>query len=318
VLLGSGGIARSGYRCRSAAPVGALPVPARAARTVVRVSVLLALGSAIAYGLSDFLGGLFSRRSRVWPVAVVVQASGAAGILLAAPLFAGDPSRAHLLWGLLSGLGSGLGTAFLYRGLATGRMSVVAPLSAVGAAVLPVLVGVATGERPQPMAWVGIACALPAIWLVSAGEGEEGLTGDPVPRGSTGVVDGIVAGLGFGLLFVALGQVPAGAGMVPAGLGMAASVLVVVALAVLQREPWVPRDRHAVSAVLVGVIAALATVLFQLATQSGLLTVTSVLSSLYPAFTVLLAVLVLREHIHRGQAVGLALAGAAITLVSLG
>jgi drug/metabolite transporter (DMT)-like permease len=282
------------------------------------MTVILALGCAIAYGLSDFLGGLFSRQSSVWPVAVVVQVSGAAGVLLASLLFAGDPSTPHLLWGLLSGLGSGLGTAFLYRGLATGRMSVVAPLSAVGAALLPVFVGVVTGERPEALAWLGIACALPAIWLVSAGEGDECVTGERVPRASTGFVDGILAGLGFGFLFVALGQVPDGAGLVPAGLGMAASVFVVIALAAALRQPWVPRERGAVSGVLVGVIAALATVLFQLASQSGLLTIASVLSSLYPAFTVLLAVLVLREQIHRGQAAGLALAGAAVTLVALG
>jgi drug/metabolite transporter (DMT)-like permease len=282
------------------------------------VTVILALGSALAYGLSDFLGGLFSRHSSVWPVAVVVQTSGAVFVLAASLLFAGDPTATHLVWGLLSGLGSGLGTAFLYRGLATGRMSVVAPLSAVGAAVLPVVVGVVTGDRPTVLAWVGIAFALPAIWLVSAGEGDESITGEHVSRTGAGVLDGILAGLGFGFLFVALGQVPDGAGLVPAGLGMAASILVVVALAVGLRQPWVPRDPRAVSAVSVGVLAAVATVLFQLATQSGLLTIASVLSSLYPAFTVLLAVLVLREHIHRGQAVGLALAGAAVTLVAVG
>jgi drug/metabolite transporter (DMT)-like permease len=282
------------------------------------VTVILALGSAIAYGLSDFLGGLFSRRSSVWPVAVVVQVSGAAGVLLTSLLFAGDPSTTHLLWGLVSGIGSGLGTAFLYRGLATGRMSVVAPLSAVGAAVLPVFVGVVTGDRPTVLAWVGIACALPAIWLVSAGEGDESVAGEHITRASTGIADGIVAGLGFGFLFVSLGQVPDGAGLLPAGIGMAASVFVVIALAAALRQPWVPRERGAVSGVLVGVIAAAATVLFQLASQSGLLTIASVLSSLYPAFTVLLAVLVLREHIHRGQAVGLAMAGTAVTLVALG
>lgn len=282
------------------------------------MTVLLALGSAIAYGLSDFLGGLFSRHSQVWPVAVVVQASGAACVMLASLFFAGDPSNQALLWGLLSGIGSGLGTAFLYRGLSTGRMSVVAPLSAVGAAVLPVVVGVTTGDRPTMLAWVGIACALPAIWLVSAGEGDENVTGEHVTRDSTGVLDGILAGLGFGFLFVALGQVPEGAGLVPAGLGMAASIFVVIALASALRQPWVPRDRHAASALAVGALAAAATVLFQFASQSGLLTIAAVLSALYPAFTVLLAVLVLREHIHRGQAVGLALAAAAVTLVASG
>jgi drug/metabolite transporter (DMT)-like permease len=161
-------------------------------------------------------------------------------------------------------------------------------------------------------------CALPAIWLVSAGEGDEGLTGEPVTDAGTGVLDGVLAGLGFGFLFVALGQVPAGAGLLPAGLGLATSIPVVVGLAVVMRQSWVPRGRHAAPAFAVGGLAAAATVLFQLASQSGLLAIVSVLSALYPAFTVLLAVLVLREHIHRGQAVGLALAGSAVTLVALG
>jgi drug/metabolite transporter (DMT)-like permease len=282
------------------------------------VTVVLALGSAIMYGLSDFVGGLLSRQTSVWPVAFVAQVSGASCLVLVALAFGGDPDGAALAWGALSGVGSGLGTAFLYRGLANGRMSVVAPLSAVGAAALPVLVGLVTGERPSPLAWIGIVCALPAIWLIAAGEGDEDVSGGHVARASTGVLDGILAGVGFGFLFVALGQVPEGSGLFPAALGMAVSVVVIAVLAMVFRQGWLPRDRYAAASVLVGVVAAAATVLFQLATQSGLLAIASVLSSLYPAFTVLLAVMVLREHIHRGQGFGLMLAGAAVTLVALG
>jgi drug/metabolite transporter (DMT)-like permease len=282
------------------------------------VTVVLALSSAIMYGCSDFVGGLLSRRTSVWQVAVVVQTSATVAVLLAALLFSGDPAPGALAWGALSGLGSGLGTIFLYRGLSTGRMSVVAPLSAVGSAVLPVMVGFLTGDRPSLLAWIGIVCALPAIWLVSAGEGAEGIAGQPVRRAGAGVVDGILAGLGFGFIFVALGQVPEGSGLVPAGLGLGVSIVVVIVPAVALRRPWLPRDRYAASAVSVGVLAALATVLFQFAVQSGLLSIASVLSALYPAFTVLLAVLMLREHIRRGQAAGLVLAAAAVTLVAAG
>lgn len=282
------------------------------------MSVLLALGSALCYGFSDFLGGVLSRRTEVWSVAVVAQAGGFAGVLVAALLVTGNPADQALVWGAVSGLGNGAGTAFLYRGLAVGRMSVVAPLSAVGAALLPVTVGLVTGERPAALAWLGIGCALPAIWLISAGEGDEDVTGHTVARASTGVVDGIIAGLGFGFLFVALGQVPEGSGLMPVVLGQAVAVLVIVVLATVMRRPWVPRDRHAMAGLAVGALGATGVVLFQFATQTGLLAIASVLSSLYPAFTVLLAVLVLREHVHRGQGVGLALAGAAVTLVALG
>jgi len=269
------------------------------------------------YGLSDFLGGVLSRRTSVWQVAFAVQLSGATVLALVAVAFGGEPDGAALAWGALSGVGSGLGTAFLYRGLANGRMSVVAPLSAVGAAALPVLVGVVTGERPSALAWLGIVCALPAIWLIATGEGDENVGGGHVARAGTGVLDGIVAGIGFGFLFVALGQVPEGSGLFPATLGLVVSVVVIAVLASVLRQGWLPRDRYAATSVTVGVASAGATMLFQLATQSGLLAIASVLSSLYPAFTVLLAVVVLREHIHPGQAFGLALAAGAVTLVSL-
>ncbi len=130
-------------------------------------TVLLALGAALAYGLSDFLGGVVSRRTSVWPVAFTACLGAALGTLVLALVVPGDPSRADLLWGLLAGVGSGSGTAFLYRGFASGRMGVVAPVSAVGAAVLPVAIGVVVGERPSALVWLGILVALPGIWLVS-------------------------------------------------------------------------------------------------------------------------------------------------------
>lgn len=281
------------------------------------MTVVLALGCAVMYGLSDFVGGLMSRRVSVWPVAVVAQVASTVLTAAAAGLLAGDPTTADWLWGAFAGIGAGAGTAFLYRGLATGRMGVVAPLSAVGSALLPVATGLVAGERPALWTWIGIACAFPAIWLVST-------AADPVDVGGTkhqvgeGVVDGLLAGLGFGLLFSALGQVPDSAGLGPVALTQATSIVVVIGLAAALGQPWVPRGRFVWRASAVGALGATATVLFLFATQSGLLTVASVLSSLYPAFTVLLAATLLREHIHRAQAVGLFLAAAAVSLVAIG
>jgi uncharacterized membrane protein len=113
------------------------------------MGVALALAAALAYGLSDFVGGLASRRTSPWPVAFLAGVGGLAGAVVLALVIDGDPSRTDLLWGMLSGIGSGAGSAFLYRGFATGRISVVAPVSAVGAALVPVAVGLATGERPS-------------------------------------------------------------------------------------------------------------------------------------------------------------------------
>lgn len=269
------------------------------------------------YGLSDFAGGFLSRRTSVWSVAVVTQITAMVLIGAAALLMPGRPTGGELVWGAVAGIGTGIGTAFLYRGLAGGRMGVVAPLSAVGAALLPVAVGLATDERPTALAWAGIAIAFPAIWLVSTSADPVDVAGRRHALGE-GVLDGLLAGLGFGVMFSALGQVTDTAGLGPLAVGEVVSIVAVVGLATVMHKPWLPRDRDSWGGVLVGSLAAAATVLFLFATQSGLLTVASVLSSLYPAFTVLLAATLLRERVHRAQGVGLILAIVAVALVAAG
>lgn len=281
------------------------------------LTVLLGLGSAAMYGLSDFLGGLLGRRTSVWAVATVTQVTAGIAIGIATLAMAGNPSGADLAWGSLAGIGTGTGTAFLYRGLAAGRMGVVAPLSAVGAALLPVAVGVAIGERPAVIVWLGIGLALPAIWLITTSADPIHVTGRRQRLGA-GVADGLLAGLGFGLMFAALGQVPERAGLAPLAAAEGVSIVVVITLAVLMGQRWLPRDRASLGGVAVGALAAAAAVLFLLATQAGLLSVASVLSSLYPGFAVLLAAAVLREHVSRSQALGLALAIAAVGMVAAG
>jgi drug/metabolite transporter (DMT)-like permease len=275
------------------------------------VGVVLALAAALGYGLSDFIGGIASRRTSAWPVATVGALASLVGAVVAAAVIPGDPTRADLLWGALAGVGSGTGGAFLYRGFATGRMGVVAPVSAVGAALLPVVVGVAAGERPAPLVWAGIAAALPGIWLVSR---EPAGTG----RRALGLADGVLAGLGFGLLFAATGQVPEEAGIWPLVVTQAVAVVAVVVTAMALRSRWMPDHPSQAWGLVAGFLATVAMVCFLLATQTGLLTVAAVLTSLYPAFTILLAFTVLREHIHRGQALGLALCAMTVALVAAG
>ena len=286
------------------------------------MAVVLALLSALAYGVSDFLGGFLSRRTSAWSVAVVAQTSSALVTAAVAFFMAGDPVAADFWWALLAGIGSGTGTGFLYRGFASGRMSVVAPVSAVGAAIVPVVAGGLGGERPSALVWVGVAAALPGIWLVSRtpDEAPGGPRAPRSPRGSgaAGLVDGILAGLGFGLLFACLGQVPDAAGWWPLALCQAMSIVTVVAVAAALRAAWRPRGRTVLPALLPGPLAASATGLFLLATQHGYLTVAGVLTSLYPAGTVLLAALVLHERVHRGQVAGLVLCALAVGLVVTG
>jgi drug/metabolite transporter (DMT)-like permease len=271
--------------------------------------VLLSLVAAVAYGLSDFVGGLASRRTSAWPVAFVGTASALLGAVVLTASTDGTATTADLAWGAASGVGTGVGGAFLYKGLAAGRMGVVAPISAVGAALLPVCVGVLGGERPALLVWLGIVAAVPGTWLVSR---EPGGSGDL----AAGILDGVLAGLGFGLLFAAMGQVPEEAGFAPLVVAQAVGLVCVAATASALGARWVPHHPSQAWGAAAGLLSTAAVVAFLLATQSGLLAVASVVTSLYPAVTIALAALVLRERIHLSQGLGLLLCGVAVGLVA--
>jgi drug/metabolite transporter (DMT)-like permease len=278
------------------------------------ITVLFSLGAALAYGLSDFLGGVVSRRTSVWPVAMLACAGAALGTLVLALTVPGSPNGADLAWGLLAGVGSGVGTAFLYRGFAKGRMGVVAPVSAVGAALLPAAIAVLSGERPSLVVWVGMVAALPGIWLVAREPAATKTSGVP----AAGFLDGILAGAGFGLLFAALGQVPEGSGYWPVMATQLVSLVAVIVTAVLLGEDPRPRQGEAWWGLGAGLLATVAVLGFLLARHEGLLSVAAVLTSLYPAFTVLLATLLLGERLHRAQSVGLALCAVSVACVAAG
>jgi drug/metabolite transporter (DMT)-like permease len=280
------------------------------------VAVLLSLASAMAYGLSDFLGGVYAKRVGPWAIAFVGAVTAAVLVAGFSGLTQGDPGSADFGWSAVAGLGNGLGTAALYRGLSSGRMGVVAPVSGVGAAVVPVLVGLAAGERPGLVVWGGIVVAMPAIWLVASEP--TNLDGTAATDHRSGLLDGILAGLGFGVLFAALGQIPEEAGFLPLATNSVVAAAVIAVVATATRSPWVPRGRASYGGAVCGALGALATGFFLVATQDGYLTVTAVIASLYPAFTVLLAFGVLREHVHRAQAIGLALCAVAVGLVAGG
>jgi drug/metabolite transporter (DMT)-like permease len=274
------------------------------------IAIAFALVGAAGYGVSDFVGGIVGRRASSWAVAAAGGLGGAVASAVVALLSPGHPGAGDRAWGVAAGLGNGLGTAFLYRGLASGRMGVVAPVSGVLAVILPVAVAVATGERPGPLVWVGIVAAVPAIWLVAREPVAD------VPSGS-GVRDGVLAGLGFGFLFACLGQLPSQAGYWPLVLNQLVGVAVIAAAATALGAPWVPRGA-AWGGGVAGLLGGVATVAFVAANHHGLLSVSAVLVSLYPAFTILLAALVLHERVHRVQAWGMGLCGLAVVLVALG
>lgn len=278
--------------------------------------ILLALISAAGWGVSDFFGGVFSKRHGAWVTTVAVQLGALAGTAVAVLLLGGSPTPADWAWGATAGLGVGAGTAFLYRGLSTGRMGVVAPVSAVGAALVPVAVGVSIGERPGLIAAMGILVALPAIWLIASTDDDLAFD-DADPQASTGLTDGILAGVGFGAGFACLDRIQPAAELAPLLATQVVSLLPVIALALWTKQPFWPRRRQAWIGFILGPLGTVANACLLWAVQAGLLSVVSVLVSFYPAVTVAMAAALLREHIHRAQAVGLGLAAVAISLISL-
>lgn len=278
------------------------------------MAVVLALLSAFAYGTSDFAAGLASRRFSAGPVTTVAQALGVLTTVVAVVLFPGSgPKAAALEWGALSGVGSAVGTLSLYHGLSVARMSVVATLSAVLTAVIPVIVGIALGNHLHVFAAAGVVIAIPAIAFVSWQPG--------VPRrgANAGLLYGLLAGLGFALLFIALDRAGTQAGAWPLLPGQIVSVLLIAPLgyralgAAGRPAAWV-----AVLTLVAGVLSGTANLLFLAATGHGQLAIVAVLTALYPAVTVLMARTFLSERWTRLQGAGLLAAAAAITLVTAG
>lgn len=278
----------------------------------------LALASALSYGLSDFFGGLLSKTRSVWMVATASQLTAALATALIALFAAGDPRPEDFAWGAAAGLGGAVGISFLYRGLSRGRMGVVAPISGTGAALVPVVVGLATGDDPSTVAWVGIVLAFPAIYLIPQTDAEQEPALDQRPPTSSGAGDGVIAGLGFGALFALVGQFGDDAGFMPLALTQLVVGAAVALAAIALRQPWLPRGPGLLPVFAFGLLGTAASALFLLATRQGLLTVVSVIAALYPASTVAMAALVLRERIGRLQKAGLALAAAAVVLVTIG
>jgi drug/metabolite transporter (DMT)-like permease len=289
------------------------------------MGVLFGLLAAATYGAADFVGGQVSRRFDAFSVVLISQLIGAVPLLIAVPFLAdGSPTAQALGWGAAAGIGGGTGVLFLYRGLAVGRMSVVAPITGVVAAVVPVVVGLVIGERPSPISLAGIVLALIAVILVSSApppDTEQDVDLDQelsVSWRSSGVPYAFGAGLSFALFFVFLNAAGEANAMWPL-LGTRGASLILVALAVvILRKPLRPPPGTIVAIGLAGLLDVGANVFYVISTRFGLLSLVAVLTSMYPAITVLLARIYLEERMIRMQLVGLALAGAAIAMIVAG
>ena len=279
------------------------------------VANALAVLASIAYGAADFLGGLATKRgSTVFSAVVWSQAAGLVLVLLALPFLPpASPTAADLAWGGATGLAGGIGLAFLYRGLAVGVMSGVAPVTAVCAVIIPVAVGVALGERPAGIAVAGVALALVSIVLISqSGQIEEG------KDARTGVPIAIASGIAIGIFLVCLQRTGPSAGLWPLVPARIVSVSFIAAAGLLAREKLLPRRESWPIIVGGGALDMVANVLYLVAVRQGPLAIVATLTSLYPAGTILLARIVLAERLRLVQQAGVACAVLAIVLIVSG
>lgn len=282
------------------------------------MTVVIALLAAGLFGVGDFLGGSASRKAPVAAVLLLTSVVGFVPIGLLTALVHGRLSGPAVGWGGAAGVAGGLGVLLLFRGLATAAMSVVAPLTAVMSAALPVGIGIVSGERPPVAAYAGMALALAAVGLISRGE-EHGAGDRSVPATSTaGVLLALLAGTCFGLYFVLLKHAPVDSGLWPVLAGRLASFVVFIAIALVSTGMALPRGRAAVLALFSGLFDTVANVLYLVAVRGGLLSVVAVIIALYPASTVLLARVVFAERLARPQLVGLAFAAAGVGLIASG
>lgn len=276
------------------------------------MALILALGSSLAYGCADFLGGLGARKAHVLRTVMIAAPASLAVELLLWPFLGASFSAGALGWGAASGIASAAAFALLYRTLAIGPMNVLSPVTALVSATLPVAVGLLQGEHLGAAGLVGLPLALVAVILVSAGHG----AGSARPS-RTALLSAFGAGGAIALQLVFLHQAPSDTGVAPLIIGRAVSSAVILAAAgLMYGRLGSERPAYAMSTA-AGVLDSMANLLFLLAARSGDLTVVAVITALYPAGTVLLARSVLAERIRRGQLVGLGTAAVAVSLLAL-
>ncbi|MFE3291646.1 EamA family transporter [Rhodococcus sp. NPDC059234] len=283
-------------------------------------AVLLALLAAVGYGVSDFVGGIASRRVAALRVVIVSYPISLLMVLAVAPLVAGELTTEAMLWGAASGVAGGLAVWWFYLALADGPMSVVSPLTAVLVAGVPVAVGFVLGERPGPLALAGVVLALVAVVMVSretaetAGEAVDGHRVSFTPRIAWLTVG---SGLAFAVAFVCLHEIGDGGGLWPLAASRASATVVVWAVALASAQFVAPPRGVIRLALLIAFLDVVANAAMMYAFSGGLLSLVSVIGSLYPAATVLLAMTMLGERVGRLQQLGMVLAVAAVAMIAV-
>jgi drug/metabolite transporter (DMT)-like permease len=303
------------------------------------LAVLLALAAAAGYGGSDYAAGLAARQASVVRVTVLAEATSVVLLACVVPFLGSQaPSWTSVLWGAGAGASGVAGAMALYLGFRHAAFSVASSVSAVATATFSVLAGLALGERPGALSLTGVACALPAIVAVStpARRASTDPAARPAPGGAAtapggrrhrpgatgrhaaGVGLGLAAGAGFGLFFIGLNQAGSDSDLWPIVVSQVAALVTVALVAAATRDLRFPPAGARRLAVLTGATAAVGTFSFFVATHHGLLAITAVITSLYPAGTILLARVLSGERLTALRIIGLSLAAASVALIAAG
>ncbi|MDD5723525.1 MAG: EamA family transporter [Syntrophales bacterium] len=275
------------------------------------LALICGLAAAASFGTGDFCGGFATKRSSVHSVIIISQLFGLALLAaLAVMLREPVPSGSNMVFGGLAGLFGTLGLTALYIGLARGRMGIVAPVSAVVGAVLPIIIGMFMEGAPSGGQLLGLLLGLCAIWYLAGG----GHAASIHPRDLSLPV---LAGAGFGFFFIFIDQVSETAIFWPLVTAKVVAVTMILAFITARREkiqaPW---SHQLLIIILAGIFDAAGNILFALASRLGRLDISTTLTSLYPAGTVFLAWLILRERLAPRQWFGVAVALVALVLVA--
>jgi drug/metabolite transporter (DMT)-like permease len=271
-------------------------------------SIALALGASLTWGFADFFGPLKGRTLGALRVLVYVQLGGLVVIALIVAIRGKGPADLAALFAIPAAISGTLGLYAYYRGMAVGAMSIVAPIAGISAAV-PVIFGIATGDRPSLWQWLGIAGALGGVFLASREPG-------PGSRVAAGVGLALLAAIGFGGYFPPMHEAGHADFWWASLFFRMTSASVILAAVAIRRPSLTVQPIQVPVLALIGIGDMLGNLLFAAASTSGLVSITSVLASLYPIVTVVLARLVLKERVARSQEAGIALTLAGVALIS--
>jgi drug/metabolite transporter (DMT)-like permease len=272
---------------------------------------MLGLAAALAWGAGDFGGGLASRRVPVYGVVLLSQATGFVMSFAAATIRDESfPTGSDLVVCTIAGALGAFGITMLYRGLAIGRMGIVAPVTGVLAAMIPVVAGFLIEGVPPPLVLVGIVIAVAAVIMVSRVADETG--------GRAGLAEALTGGTAIGLFGVAISQLSPGDVFADLAVIRLVQGVLVAAAVLVTRSAWRPGSSLLLPLIIIGILDTAGNGFYLAAVQTGQLAIASVLSAMYPVATVVLAAVVLREPVTRDHTIGIVLAAAAIALIGAG